>query len=144
MKPFPHSYAVTVEAKSETAATISSKDLATLSSAPPTEFDGPGNLWSPETLLVAAAADCFVLTFKAIAATAKLKWTKIHCDGSGVLDRAEGSVHFTKMLLRVRLDVPAGTDKERAQILLKKAEKESLSYRQFAPRQPRAAIRGIS
>jgi peroxiredoxin-like protein len=126
MKPFPHSYDVRVEARSETEATISANGLTSLASAPPAEFGGPGNLWSPETLLVGAVADCFILTFKAIAAAARFNWTEIHCDGSGVLDRADGSVRFTRMLLHVRLTVPAGTDKQRAQVLLKKAEKGCL------------------
>jgi len=126
MKPFPHSHDVSVEARSETEATISANGLTSLASAPPAEFGGPGNLWSPETLLVGAVADCFILTFKAIAAAARFNWTEIQCDGSGVLDRAEGSVRFTRMLLHVRLTVPAGTDKERAQVLLKKAEKACL------------------
>jgi organic hydroperoxide reductase OsmC/OhrA len=126
MKPFPHSYDVSVEARSETEATISAKGLTSLASAPPAEFDGSGNLWSPETLLVGSVADCFILTFKAIAATARFNWTEIHCDGSGVLDRAEGGVRFTRMRLNVRRTLPAGTDKERAQVLLKKAEKGCL------------------
>ena len=126
MKPFPHSYRVSVEARSETEATISAKGLTSLATAQPAEFDGPGNLWSPETLLVGAVADCFVLTYKGIAAKARFNWTEIHCDGSGVLDRAEGAVRFTGMLLDVRLTVPAGTDKERAQVLLKKGEKGCL------------------
>ena len=126
MKPFPHSYNVGVEAKSETEATISAKGLTSLASAAPPEFGGPGTLWSPEALLIGAVAGCFILTFKAIAAAARFNWTEIHCDGSGVLDRAEGSVRFTRVLLHVRLTVPAGTDTKRAQVLLKKAEKGCL------------------
>jgi len=126
MKPFPHSYNVNVEARPQTEDTISAKGLTSLASAAPAEFGGPGNLWSPETLLVGAVADCFILTFKAIAATARFNWHEIHCDSSGVVDRAEGGVRFTRILLHVRLTVPAGTDKERAQVLLKKAEKGCL------------------
>jgi organic hydroperoxide reductase OsmC/OhrA len=33
-----------------------------------TQLGGPGGQWSPETLLVAAAAECFILTFRAVAA----------------------------------------------------------------------------
>jgi hypothetical protein len=33
----------------------------------PREFDGRGNQWSPESLLAAALADCFVLSFRAVA-----------------------------------------------------------------------------
>src|SRR5690348_15816717 len=101
MKPFPHIYDVSVQAKSEAAATLSAEGLTPLTSGPPAEFDGPGNLWSPETLLVGAVADCFILTFRAIAATARFNWIEIHCDGSEVLERADGGVRFTRMLLHV-------------------------------------------
>jgi hypothetical protein len=67
MEPLPHHYQVCVESRPESRAEISSVGLTPLSSAPPAEFDGPGHLWSPETLLVGAVADCFVLTFKSIA-----------------------------------------------------------------------------
>jgi peroxiredoxin-like protein len=126
MTPFSHSYNVSLEARPETDATISANAVTSLASAHPAEFGGPGNLWSPETLLVGAVADYFILTFKAIAAAARFNWIEIHCEGSGVVDRAEGSLRFTRMLLHVRLTVTAGTDKERVQVLLKKAEKGCL------------------
>ena len=126
MKCWPHHYHVNVEAGGQDHTEISSPGLTPFVSAPPAEFDGPGDLWSPETLLVGAVADCFVLTFKAITATAKLRWTKIQCAGQGILDRADDGVRFTDVFLRVRLEVPAETDPERAHRLLEKAEKACL------------------
>jgi organic hydroperoxide reductase OsmC/OhrA len=58
MHPFPHHYYVSAEGNATGAVTLSSPGLATLESAPPVEFDGPGDRWSPETLLVGAIADC--------------------------------------------------------------------------------------
>ena len=43
-------------------------------SSAPVEFDGPGDRWSPETLLIAAIADCFILTFRAIACATRMDW----------------------------------------------------------------------
>ena len=63
MKPLPHEYDVTVTLDGGRPAEVRSLGLPTLVSAPPPEFGGPGNLWSPETLLVASVADCFVQTF---------------------------------------------------------------------------------
>ena len=51
-----------------------SPQLPDLETAPPPEFDGPGGLWSPENLLCAAVADCFILTFRAIASFSRLSW----------------------------------------------------------------------
>jgi organic hydroperoxide reductase OsmC/OhrA len=126
MKPLPHYYQVRVESAPESKAEICSAGLTTLSSAPPTEFDGPGYLWSPETLLVAAVADCFVLTFKSIASSARFIWSNIHCDGEGKLDRSEHALRFTQVRLRVTLEIPTDSDPERARLLLEKAEKACL------------------
>jgi organic hydroperoxide reductase OsmC/OhrA len=37
----------------------------------------PGNAWSPETSLVAAVADCFILTFRGVAQAAKFPWESL-------------------------------------------------------------------
>jgi len=126
MKPLPHYYNVGIEAEADGGLELSSNGLQPLRSAPPAEFGGPGDLWSPETLFLGAVADCFVLTFKAIAASAKLRWTEIRCDATGTLDRAEDAVRFTDILLRVRLEISSEADPERAQRLLEKAEKGCL------------------
>jgi peroxiredoxin-like protein len=93
-----------------------------LTTAPPPQFGGGGGQWSPETLLVAAAADCFILTFRAIATASKLAWRRLDCDAEGILDRSEGVVRFTALHLRARLVIPAGGDVERAKRLVEKAE----------------------
>jgi peroxiredoxin-like protein len=97
-----------------------------LATAPPPQFGGPGGQWSPETLLVAAAVDCFVLTFRAIATASKLTWESLTCDAEGVLDRAEGVLRFTALHLRAHLRLPVGGDTGRAQQLLEKAERTCL------------------
>ena len=43
---------------------LSGDGLPAIATAPPAEFGGPGDRWSPETLLAAAVADCFVLGFR--------------------------------------------------------------------------------
>jgi organic hydroperoxide reductase OsmC/OhrA len=126
MKPFPHHYQVRASAEEIGHTILASRGLNPIVSAPPVEFQGPADLWSPETLLVAAVADCFILTFKAIATAAKLRWTNVVCDAEGVLDRTEDAVRFTGIDLHVRLDLPLQTDQEKARRLLEKAEKGCL------------------
>jgi uncharacterized OsmC-like protein len=75
---------------------------------------------------VAAVADCFVLTFRSIAKASQLAWTKIISEGMGKLDREDGTTRFTGIDLHVVLDVPAGTDRDRALGLLLKTEKACL------------------
>jgi organic hydroperoxide reductase OsmC/OhrA len=95
---------------------------AAAQTAPPTEFDGPGDRWSPEQLLCAAVADCFVLSFRAIAKGSKFAWSALECDVEGTLNRVEGKSYFTQFVVKARLTVPAGTDRERATKLLEKSD----------------------
>jgi len=126
MKPLPHYYDVTATTRENGRVEITSNQLTPLVSAPPAEFDGPGNLWSPETLLVAAVADCFVLTFQGIAKASKLQWTSLTCKGNGTLDRSDGVTRFTAIHLLADLVLPAAADTEKAHRILEKAEKNCL------------------
>jgi peroxiredoxin-like protein len=126
VQEFPHHYAVAAHADAEGDVRLESARLAPLGTAPPEEFGGPGDRWSPETLLVGAVADCFVLTFRAIARASKLSWTSLRCDVEGTLDRVERVMQFTGFAVRAALRVPAGTDAEKARRLLERAEQTCL------------------
>ena len=122
MQDLPHHYRVAAAAADTGNVELSSEGVATIPSAPPAEFGGPGDQWSPESLLVAAVADCFVLTFRAIARASKLDWTSLSCDVVGNLDRVERVTQFTGFDVTAELVVPAGTDEAKAQRMLQKAE----------------------
>ena len=126
MQPFPHHYAVTAAADATTDVTLDGPGLPPLQSAPPAEFGGPGDRWSPETLLVAAIADCFVLTFRAIASVSKLPWISLTCEVGGTVDRIERVTQFTAFQVRAYLRVPPGTNEELAQRSLARAEQTCL------------------
>lgn len=126
MHPFPHLYRVAASARSSGAVELASPGIAALASNAPAEFDGPGDLWSPETLLTAALADCFVLSFRSVAAASKLAWTALECHAVGTLDRVDRVSQFTAFDLTVTLTAPAGTDVERAHRLLEKSEQVCL------------------
>jgi len=126
MQAFPHHYAVTATARSHGDVVLTSEGPSPLFSASPPQFDGSGDLWSPETLLAAAVGDCLILTFRAIARASNFPWTALRCDVTGTLDRIDGVTQFTSFDVRARLDVPAGSDPERARRLLEKAERTCL------------------
>ena len=126
MQPFPHHYAVAAAADVASDVTVESGGLPTLVSAPPTEFGGPGNRWSPEALLVAAVADCFILTFRGIASMSRLPWTSLACEATGTVDRVERVTQFTAFEIRARLRVPVSANVEQAQRLLVRAEQTCL------------------
>ncbi|MGC2460394.1 MAG: OsmC family protein [Steroidobacteraceae bacterium] len=101
---------------------MSSAGLPDIPTAPPAEFDGPGDVWSPETLLCAAVADCFMLTFRAIARASKLEWSDLSCRVEGVLERVEGVSQFIRYTTYATLTIAPAADASRARTLLEKAE----------------------
>jgi len=129
MQELPHHYRVNASAEVDGNVIIKADDLPEIVTAPPAEFGGPGDQWSPETLLVGAIADCFVLTFRAIASASKLEWSALECSAEGVLERVERVTRFTAVTVRARLTVPAGTDSDKAQRLLQKSEDACLVTR---------------
>lgn len=126
MQDLPHHYVVSAGAKAAGNVVLSSNGVADLESAPPAEFGGPGDQWSPESLLVAAVADCFILSFRAIARASKLEWDSLSCQVEGTLERVERVTQFTGFTVAATLDISAETDEAKAQRLLEKAEQVCL------------------
>ena len=122
MQAFPHKYSVSADSGRAGEVALMSEGLPTLGAVPPPEFDGPGGHWSPETLLVAAVASCYILTFRAVAAVGRLSWLALRCDVRGTVDRVNRVTQFTEFHLSVRLKVPEGTDEEQARQLLARAK----------------------
>ena len=122
MKPYPHHYAASASARALGSVAISAATLPHIETASPPEFDGPGGMWSPETLLCAAVADCFVLTFRGVARAAHYNWMALECRVEGVLERVGNTTQFTSFATAVRLTVPPGAEHARARALLSRAE----------------------
>ena len=134
MLPLPHHYEVTATAVPDGDVHLGTEDVTPLATAAPPDFDGPGGRWSPESLLVGAVADCFLITFRGMARTAKLPWTSLECDATGKLDRQDGILRFTQVDLHASLSVPPGTDEAAAKALLQKAEDRCLISRSLNAR----------
>ncbi len=126
MKPLPHLYTVRAVGAGAGALGLQSEGVPPLPSAAPAEFGGPGDLWSPETLLVGAVADCFILTFRAVARAGKLEWQGLECETEGVLERIDGVTSFTRFASRATLTVSPGTDAAKARELLERSERGCL------------------
>lgn len=126
MHPFPHSYPVSATANFDSNVRLAAPGVAAIESAGPVEFGGPGDLWSPESLLVASVADCFVLSFRAIARASRFEWQDLECSVTGILDRIDKVSQFTEFKVNAKLTVGAGTDITKAEKLLHKAEHSCL------------------
>jgi peroxiredoxin-like protein len=126
MKPLPHTYEVQLSGGGDGYAAISAAGMPDLQSAPPIDFDGPGDAWSPEHLLLAAVETCFLFTLRSVARASKLEFVSLELSGQGKVDRKDGATRFTEIVLRPRLRLSVGADKDRALRILEKSEKACL------------------
>lgn len=126
MQQLPHQYLRSAEGRPTGTITTRVDGLETLEVAAPKQFDGPGDKWSPEDMLVACAADCLILTFRAIATASKLEWVSLTCDAKGTLDSVERVTRFTELHLTATLKIGPDESPEKATKLLEKAEQVCL------------------
>lgn len=126
MQDLPHHYVVSARVEGQANVIVSSDRLPDIETAGPPEFGGPGDVWSPETLLVAAVANCFILSFRAIARKAKLDWLTLECTAEGTLDKIDKFTQFTGFTVSAKLTIVDEKDEKKAGVILEKAEKYCL------------------
>ncbi len=95
--------------------------------APPPVFRGTDpDVWSPEDFFVAASASCLAVTFTGLAERAGLVFDRLTVSADGVAGmRADGSFGFTRLQLRLEIDVSPG-DEAQARELAQRAEETCL------------------
>ena len=123
MQGYPHHYVVTANGGNDGSVIVSGEGLPDLETVSPPQFGGPEGIWSPETMLSGAVANCFILTFRAIARASKFEWSSLKVEVDGVLDRPERATYFTAFNIHANLRVPTDARLELAERLLEKAEK---------------------
>lgn len=127
MQSLPHCYTVSATGGPEGPVPISADGLPTIETGVPEAFGGSGDRWSPEQLLMAAVADCFVLSFRNVARTAGLEWRHLSCRVEGVLDRdAERVLRFVEIRIHAEAVVPAESARADAARCLDQAEQHCL------------------
>jgi len=126
MQDYPHHYEVSADARAEGPVSVKSDGLDPLATTSPPQFGGPEGYWSPESMLVASVANCFILTFRAIARASRLEWNSLECSCEGILDRVDGKTRFTEYHLKATLHLPAGSNEVKAHKILEKANSNCL------------------
>lgn len=126
MQPLPHHYVVTAVPDPAQDVYLTTPGVLPLTTAAPREFDGPGDSWSPETLLVGAVADCFAITFRGVAKASQLTWAACTCEVAGTLDRVDGVMRFTRIDIHAHLTVMDGAAEALALRVLDKAKRTCL------------------
>jgi organic hydroperoxide reductase OsmC/OhrA len=92
----------------------------------PQTSDGPGDIWSPEHLLLASVQTCFLFTLRAIASASHVDFISLDLDATSTVGRQDGVTRFAEIVLRPHLVIAGRTDRERALRMLEKSEKQCL------------------
>jgi organic hydroperoxide reductase OsmC/OhrA len=129
MNPLPHLYDVTLSSTPKGYATLLTDGVPALRSAPPKDFGGPGDAWSPEHLLLASVKTCFLFTFRAVAEASKFDFLSLEVLGSGTVDRKDGAPRFTDIILRSRLAFQRAQIRNGPNECLRRAKPPALSLR---------------
>lgn len=107
--------------------TASPDDLPELDVASPPEFGGPTRVWSPEHLYVASVASCLMTTFRSMAEKSGIDVVSYSDESVGHLTRDEDGLFWIESVtLRPTIVVSAETRLDRAERLIRKAEKVCL------------------
>jgi peroxiredoxin-like protein len=84
------------------------KPSLTMSAAP--AFRGDASLHNPEDLLVAALSTCHALTYLAVCARAGIDVVAYEDDATGKMERKDGAIRFTEVVLRPRVTLSRGDE----------------------------------
>lgn len=83
-------------------------------------FRGCAELANPEQLLLAAVSSCQLLTFLALAARSRLEILAYQDDAEAIMPEEPAPMRITRVTLRPRITVAAGTDVERVAHLVER------------------------
>jgi len=100
-------------------------------SSPP-EFGGEAGHWTPEHMLVAAVASCYLATFSAMARNSKLEFLDLGVTVYGTLTMEPAGWRFNEIVICPRLTLADDSKRERAERLLLKAERSCLIARSLS------------
>jgi len=126
MSQFPHHYLTKSNSSHEGHLNVSNGTQTTIECAPPPQFGGPEDQWSPEDFFSAAISSCFILTFKNVTRIKKLKWSSIGVEVDAQLDKTSEGLKFNKVIIRPTLELCCKDNVDPYLEALHKAEKQCL------------------
>lgn len=123
MQPHYFEASATWEGDSNSTGEIQSPSGLRCHFAVPTEFGGPGGCPSPEEMLLASLASCYVITIAYMAELKKLPLHKQHITVQGMVERDPQTrrLRFTQMHLGLTFFVPSEATETQIQSILKLA-----------------------
>lgn len=126
MHLFPHRYEVNLTGGADGYASMSTTGVPPLLTAPPLQFDGPGDAWSPEHLLLASVQACFLFTLRAVARRMNVTFNSVEINAAGTVHRLAGVTRFGEIVLRPTISVDASVSDEVVTQLLDTTAKNCL------------------
>jgi organic hydroperoxide reductase OsmC/OhrA len=90
--------------------------------APPEFPKGIPGIWSPEHLFTASVSSCMMTTFLAIAENSKLEFVAFSCKTRGKLEKVEGKMMMSEIVMEPHVTIFREKDRERAEKILHKSE----------------------
>ena len=84
-------------------------------------FRGDDALHNPEDLLVAALSACHFLSYAALCARGGVILISYEDEAEGTMQRVDGVVRFTEVVLHPKVSIAPGSDQEKARALHAKA-----------------------
>jgi len=111
---FPHEYGVDFSwTKDRIGHATSTGEGVSMLVGPPRQFDGPGQVWSPEDLFLASIQACLMTTFFALADRRKLKVSSFESHIRGDLDKTKEGLLFTKIVAEITVSTDNNEKAER-------------------------------
>ena len=98
----------------------------------PLQFGGLDGRWTPEDLLLAALAGCFVTTFRVLAGYSKFEYIDLHVEAEGAVGKAESGYSFSEITLRPTLTIHDEEKRDWALKLLHKTKAACLVSKTLA------------
>ena len=127
-----HTYLVTATWEGGRRGEVAAEDIRPpIHFSTPAEFKGDPGYWTPEHLLLASVASCYVATFYALAES-KLGFLGLEILVEGTLGKPEGKLQFTSIVLKPTVNIARHEDGELTNRLLTKAHEGCLIARTLA------------
>jgi organic hydroperoxide reductase OsmC/OhrA len=104
----PLHFDVTVTRRATGDAAVESAPRVAIEGGPPPEFGGDASRWSPEHLLLAAAALCYVTTLEWWAAHREVAILALRCRADGVVEKTSRGLAFTAVHLSISVTARPG------------------------------------
>lgn len=116
--PFPHRYETALSWKHGDQSEMTAGPRPAIGGGSPPEFDGTDlSRWSPEHLILAALAQCLMLTWISLNKRSAIPLKGWDSTASSVLDKTKEGLIFTELKVRVKLSVPAERVEEARKLL---------------------------